>query len=491
MHDVHVAAETGFGKVGTYGAGISAFVSGAGNIYTKAGYAVCGLVGQWRDVPTAVESGYGVSGLVGAGASASVNQETGYGTVGTVGSGASASVFQKSGYGTAGLSAPGLCLRLHESGYGTVGTYGSAPSASADAQAGAGFVGLVGAGSGEWILNRTGYGKVGAAGYGTGTKSTFNIYTKEGFGSVGLVGAGASASIPQETGAGIAGLVGSGTSTSLTQETGAGIAGTRSVSGVVRIHPPRSRGTGRSERSVRGQCFRHHRDRVRQGRSSGLRRRHQVVLQHLRQVRVRSCGDGRCGGQRECSRRDRRGDCGSGRCGFQRVRLRRAWLRNCRGRWRRDLRAGPPSTPRPGSARSGWLRVVGRSEKARRPATPSRVWSGLGTGGSSATVSGTRSSGWSGVDEGRRLRRVGVRGRRGRRLRLRRHRGVLHPAVSHLHGKDRRRAGGDHRREGERPRSCCHCIAERVSNGGANGHVADTVGGVAEENVEEDVLACT
>ena len=114
------------------------------------------------------------------------------------------------------------------------------------AETGYGTVGLVGSGADAFTATETGYGKVGAAGYGTATTSTFNVYTKagyggcgsrrlrcqmrvvsteSGYGTVGANGSAPSASADTTAGVGVAGLVGAGVSESVTQETGYGAVG--------------------------------------------------------------------------------------------------------------------------------------------------------------------------------------------------------------------------------------------------------------------------
>ena len=366
--DAVVDTETGYGTVGTFGAGVSAFVSGSGNTYTKSGYAVCGLVGSGADVATSVESGYGVSGLVGAGASASVHQETGYAVVGTVGSGASASVFQKSGYGTAGCVGSGSLPPSSPS----PATERSARSARhrrllltlrpVPGTSGWSVRGRASGFSTELATARSGL-LVTARARSPPSTSTPRPGSDQWVWSVPVL------RLPFRSRPGRELPVWSALELPrpLLRRRAQGLPDSLALARISSPQPRRVR-EGRGCRGG-GQCLRHRRDGLRQGRGGGLRGRQQVDLQHVLQDRVRGCRDGRCRGC-QCFRlriaevgagvdvAETVGAVGVGEfeqgCRLRQDRVRQGW---------------------------DWLPAAGRSGSARRPATPSRGWSGRASSG--------------------------------------------------------------------------------------------------------------
>jgi hypothetical protein len=217
--------ESGFGTVGTVGSGASAFVSGAGNVYTKAGFGTAGDVGSGADVDVAAETGRGVAGLVGSGADVAVSSETGRGVVGSVGSGSSERSRIKSGYATVGTVGSGSKTRGPRiAAAGLVWLFGDALQQTGfNDKTGHGVAGLVGSGVSASVSVESGAGVVGSVG--SGVASSGKAVTKTGFAVAGLVGSGAGASVTQETGAGVVGAAGFGASASVTQETGFGTVG--------------------------------------------------------------------------------------------------------------------------------------------------------------------------------------------------------------------------------------------------------------------------
>lgn len=187
-----------------------------------------------------ISNGLGIAGAKGSGVSAkvvgsntytkagvgilgvpSVMSRTGRGTVGLVGSGADAATSIETGFGKIGAAGFGSGTRegtATKSGYATVGTVGSGSDADTSVESGFAAVAGVGAGARSRTLVRSGFGAAG--GVGSGADAATSVET--GYGKVSGVGAGSRSEVKQKSGYGAASGVGIGSENHSVDRTGFG-----------------------------------------------------------------------------------------------------------------------------------------------------------------------------------------------------------------------------------------------------------------------------